>query len=77
MADKNFDPNARYNTGLNAAGTGRQASDAVRQAAAVKGLNTDGTVGGSELSSGPNCAGSVRSNTGPNVAGAQKSINAT
>ena len=77
MPDKNFDPNARYNTGPNAAGCGRASNQSTLQAAGTTGLNSDGTVGNAEVYAGPHTAGETRTNGGPNVAGAKKSINAT
>jgi len=77
MPDKNFDPNARYNSGPSAAGCGRASTASTMQAASTTGLNTDGTMGSAEVFTGFHAAGVKRNNTGPNVAGAQRSINGT
>jgi hypothetical protein len=70
MANTNYNPNARYDTGPNSAGTGR-VSFPLRTG--VFGLAADGTVTGSELRSAHQ-AGHTRNNSGPNVAGAPRSI---
>ena len=77
MADNNYNPNARYDTGPSAAGCGRAATEPTLQAAAQTGLGTDGTLGNSELRAGFHAAGVKRNNPGPNVAGAPRSINNT
>lgn len=85
MADLNYDPNARYDSGPNAAGCGRVSNQDVLQAGAlgVTGMAFDSTIAGAELRAGFNAEGiphiSYRgqSNTGPNVAGAPRSVNGT
>ena len=80
MANNNYNPNARYNMGPNAAGTGRAPAQSVLQAAAVTGMNSDGTMGNGDY--GPyfhahGVGGANSTNTGGNVAGAPRSINNT
>lgn len=76
MADKNYNPNARYDNGPNAAGSGRLSNQAtLNSATPTTGLQTDSTVKAANLRTGFNAAGMVRSNTGPNVAGAPRSVN--
>lgn len=88
MADLNYNPNARYDHGPNAAGCGRASNQAVLQAGsgANTGLKGDGALAAAELRVGFSAAGALRTgdrsinytnNGGPNVAGAQKSINGT
>ena len=81
MANVNFNPNARYDTGQAAAGTGRSTSPAATltmvEAGTNAGVRSDGVVAGSELRSGFNAAGVPRNNPGPNVAGAPRSVNNT
>jgi len=84
MATQNYDPNARYDHGPNAAGTGRTSDQARLQAATpFAGLQNDGTVNGAELRIGQNAAGIPRDptrfglNSGPNVAGAPRSYSDT
>jgi len=70
-----YDPNARYDTGPNAAGCGRASSQATLQSGAPSrvGLDTDGVQQNSHLRNGFSSAGVARNNTGPNVAGAPRS----
>jgi hypothetical protein len=75
MANKNYDPNARYDNGPNAAGSGRVSSQGTMNTATYKGLRADGTVGAANSRPGSNAAGAVKNNTGPNVVGAQRSYN--
>jgi hypothetical protein len=85
MATVNYDPNARYDHGPNAAGTGRVSVQGVLQAAATPGLASDSTLAAAELRVGFGAAGIpkdlIRSvstpKTGPNVAGNPRSINNT
>ena len=88
MADLNYDPNARYDHGPNAAGCGRVSNQAVLQAGSGghRGLKGDGALAAAELRTGFSAAGTLRpgdrsinfvNNSGPNVAGAQKSVNST
>lgn len=72
MADKNFNPNARYDNGPSAAGSGRASTQAVLQGAPVVGNGTDACLGGANLFMGFSEAGARRNNTGPNVAGAPR-----
>ena len=72
-----FDPNARYDTGPNAAGCGRASGQATLNGGASKGLDTDGVLYSSHLRTGLNAAGVSRNNPGPNVAGAPRSYNQT
>ena len=73
MANTNFNPNARYDTGPNAAGTGRITSP--QPAANRTGLGADGVVSNSDIRTGTKCAGGSRTKGGPNVAGAPRSYN--
>lgn len=75
MADQNYNPNARYDNGPNAAGSGRVSTQAVLVAGTSKGLQADGTTASANSRSGFSCAGAPRNNGGPNVAGAPRSIN--
>jgi len=77
MADKNYDPNARYDNGNNAAGSGRASTQATLVAASAKGLATDGALKSANLRVGLNAAGVARNNIGPNAAGQPRSINNT
>lgn len=74
MANSNYDPNARFDTGPNAAGTGRITSPPpttnTGQAADTSRVNSD-------IRYGFSCAGAAKNNVGPNVAGAPRSINGT
>ena len=69
----NSNPNARYDHGPNAAGSGRGAPASVL-AIAPSGLATDGTLV-DVARVGFSAAGVSRNNGGPNVAGAQRSYN--
>ena len=77
MADLNYDPNARYDIGPNAAGCGRCSNQNVLDSATQTGLASDGTMGGADLRVGFNVIGGSRKNVGGNVQGAQRSINGT
>jgi len=85
MPNLHFDPNARFDTGPNAAGCGRFSNQTAAAAAAVKGANFDGVIGGTTLRIGGNAAGVPRVvipgngsiNSGPNNAGDPRSINNT
>lgn len=76
-ADNNYNPNARYDMGPNAAGTGRTSNQGTLQAWATNetGLGSDSVLGGADLRVGFNAAGNIKNNTGPNVAGAPRSVN--
>jgi len=75
--DRNFDPNARFDMGPNAAGCGRTGVQATMQSwgTEVSGMGTNAVQGGAEIWSGFSCAGNFKTNVGPNVAGAQRSYN--
>lgn len=84
MADLNYDPNARYDHGPNAAGCGRVSNQEVLNAATpYTGLDFDGAMQAAELRTGFGAAGIPKGmnryglNTGPNVAGAPRSVNNT
>lgn len=77
MADKNYNPNARYDNGPSAAGSDRMSTQATLQAATTKGLNTDYATGSANSRAGFSAAGCRKNNTGPNVAGAPRSYNGT
>lgn len=88
MADVNYNPNARFDHGPNAAGCGRVSTQATLQAGsvAVTGLKGDGALAAAELRTGFSAAGALRTgdrsinfinNSGPNVAGAPRSHNGT
>lgn len=88
MADLNYDPNARYDHGPNAAGCGRVSNQAVLQTGSggYTGLKGDGALAAAELRTGFSAAGTLRTgdrsinytnNGGPNVAGAPRSVNNT
>jgi hypothetical protein len=81
MADLNYDPNARYDHGSSAAGTGRVSNQNVLLTSSAygsnTGLGTDGALHYAEVRTGFHAAGLVRSNIGPNVAGAPRSVNNT
>lgn len=73
-----YDPNARYDTGPNAAGCGRASTqDVLLSGVSRLGLDTDGVLQSAHLRVGLNAAGVSRNNPGPNVAGAPRSHNAT
>lgn len=73
-----FDPNARFDTGPNAAGCGRASTqDVLDDGGSRIGLSTDGVLYSAHLRVGLNAAGVSRNNPGPNVAGATRSYNAT
>jgi hypothetical protein len=77
MADKNYDPNARYDMGPSAAGCGRASIQSELASTRAKGLQPDGTLKNAPLRAGQHVAGAPRDNIGPNVAGAARSINGT
>lgn len=84
MANVNFDPNARYNMGPNAAGCGRVSVETTLTSTGTYGLTmhsfgsgTDDVLANSNLWDGFNAAGAGRANPGPNRAGAPRSINNT
>lgn len=77
MATQNYDPNARFDHGPNAAGTGRVSNQPTLQAESSPGLAADGALEGAELRVGFSAAGVPRNNVGPNVAGSPRSINNT
>lgn len=74
-----YDPNARYDTGPNAAGCSRISVQATLDDGAPSrvGLGTDGVVQYAHLRTGLNAAGVSRNNGGPNVAGRPRSNNGT
>jgi len=71
----NYDPNAPFDMGANAAGCGRYSNLTAALATIPRGLDTDGVVNGTTLRVGFNAAGMVKTNGGPNVIGAPRSIN--
>jgi len=76
----NNNPNARYDSGPNCAGSNLCSTQATLQDGSPTrlGLRTDGTTWSSVTPRvGFSAAGIPRDNGGPNVAGAQKSINST
>jgi hypothetical protein len=75
MANKNFDPNARYDNGPNCAGAGRVTYPT--DTTAPTGVASDGVVANSNVFCGYNCAGGNRNNPGPNTSGEQRSYNNT
>jgi hypothetical protein len=90
MSDLNYNPNARFDMGPNAAGCGRQPIQSVLGAMSNTGIQTDGTegsgsltlgngvtvvAGGADVRLGFSARGVSRNNPGPNVAGAPRSIN--
>jgi hypothetical protein len=77
MANENYDPNARYDHGPNAATGGRVSEQSVLAAGADYGLASDGALVHAESRVGFGAAGALRDNTGGNVAGAPRSINNT
>jgi hypothetical protein len=77
MANKNFDPNARYDTGPAAAGTGRFSRPVPVFATYGTGTGPDGVEAGSDIRLGFSAAGIPKNNVGPNVAGAKRSFNQT
>lgn len=70
-----YDANARYDTGGNAAGCGRSSNQSTLSTGAPSrvGLDSDGVQFYAHLRAGLNAAGVARSNGGPNVAGAPRS----
>lgn len=72
MANSNYNPNARYDSGPNAAGTGRRTSP---PPTVNTGMASDTTEVNSEIRHGQGVAGALKNNTGPNVAGNQRGIN--
>lgn len=86
MATVNYDPNARYDHGPNAAGTGRVSVQSVLQSPTYPGMESDGCTAAAELRVGFGAAGIPRelnrgtravANTGPNAAGNPRSYNST
>jgi len=88
MADLNYNPNARYDHGPNAAGCGRVSNQDLLQVGSGgdTGLKGDGALAAAELRVGFSAAGALRTgdrsisyvnNSGPNVAGAPRSVNNT
>lgn len=77
MATLNYNPNARYDNGPNAAGSERVSTEAVLFSASAKGLADDGALSSANSRVGFSAAGVTRNNGGPNVAGAPKSYNNT
>lgn len=91
MATYNYDPNARYDQGPNAAGSNgvlpSTATDAFIVAAhpgggglsdaAVPGLDVDQALENAHYRAGFSAAGNQRSNIGGNVAGARRGIGTT
>ncbi len=75
MATLNYDPNARYDNGPNAAGSNGVSSQAVLSAANTPGLMDDYTLAAANHRVGFSAAGHHRDNHGPNVAGAPRSVN--
>lgn len=74
-----YDPNARYDTGPNAAGCGRASTASVLSGGGANrtGLGTDGVLFSAHVRTGFNAAGVSKNNTGPNAAGAPRSANNT
>ena len=92
MATENYDPNARYDNGPNAAGSNgvppSRATDAfvdvglssgtnASSGTQVPGLGKDNALSNGNMRVGFSAAGNRRINVGPNVAGAPRSINGT
>jgi hypothetical protein len=85
MPTLNYDPNARYDQGPNAAGSNGcpqsldPAAPATRSLSAPRtpGLMTDYTLANAHQRVGFSAAGHRRDNHGPNAAGVQRSINGT
>lgn len=91
MANVNYDPNARYDMGPNAAGCGRASVEVTLTSTGTYGLTpsdnnilnsggnwgTDGVLANANLRIGLNAAGVHRNNPGPNVQGAPRSVNST
>jgi len=73
----NYDPNARYDCGPNAAGCGRVSNQAALNSGSPTrtGLRTDGQLWSANQRTGFNAAGVAKNNGGPNVAGAPRGIN--
>lgn len=77
MANTNYNPNARYDNGPNAAGSNGISSQTALTTPTETGLQADGTVSAANLRVGFHAAGVDRNNPGPNVAGAPRSVSAT
>jgi hypothetical protein len=77
MADTNYNPNARYDNGPNAAGSNGVSKQSVLTADATTGLQTDSTLSHANLRVGLNAAGVSKNNIGPNAAGQPRSVNST
>jgi len=88
MATLNYNPNARYDNGPNAAGSNGcpqnvspnptyqpGLSQTVSEYVVLNGLGSDGSLGYAHQRVGFSAAGVSRANGGPNVAGARRSIN--
>ena len=69
LTNINYDPNARYDNGPNAAGAGRVSNQETLQNASASGLTPAGVLGAANLRVGFNAAGVSRDNIGPNAAG--------
>ncbi len=80
MANTNYNPNARFDTGPAAAGTGRissvYATGSVATSGSVYGEAYDSTYVATDIRVGFNAAGVAKDNPGPNGAGAPRSFNA-
>lgn len=75
--NNNYDPNARFDHGPNAAGCGRDTNDTLNTQVRL-GLQVDGTLGSGHTRTGTNVAGNLyrnRINIGPNAAGQPRSVN--
>jgi hypothetical protein len=73
----NYNPNARYDMGANAAGCDRVSNQSTLNSGSAKGLASDNALSSANLRAGFSAAGNQRTNSGPNVAGAPRSINGT
>jgi len=74
---QNYDPNARYDMGPNAAGCSRVSTqEQLNEGSPTRtGLREDGMLWSANSRVGFSAAGVARNNGGPNVAGAPRSIN--
>lgn len=85
MANVNYDPNAKYDNGQAAAGSGKLTAQVGKDVqtgwglteARTPGLQSDGTMLHANHRVGFNAIGVAKTNGGPNVIGSPRAINAT
>ena len=70
----NYDPNARYDSGPNAAACGKTVNQGTLQTGIPQGNTSAGVVNNGVIRTGFSAAGVPKNNAGPNAAGAPRTF---